>query len=105
MNKPFIVRILDRVEQLLIDSGNLGESRQTSAQIAGQSPPLDKGHNQIQDSLLIAILNQRQDVRMMQTCDGSCLAHKAATHIAISSVVTKNNLDGYAPIKRGALFA
>ena len=57
--------VLDRIQQLLVDGGNLVEIGQAAAQVARQCTSLDERHDQVQDALLIAVFDQRQDVRVM----------------------------------------
>src|SRR5690348_948576 len=104
MDQPLFVRILNGIQQLLIDNCNLSQIRQRTTQIASQRPTINKGHHQVEDATSIAKLNQGQDMRMMKPRHSACFTGKAATHIAVSREITENDLNRYASPKGGSLF-
>src|SRR5205085_7740854 len=103
MNQPFIMGVLDCIQQLQIDSSDITEFRQRTAQIAGERPSINEGHHQIQNALFIAKLDQWQNVGMMQPRHNTRLSREAAPHFGIISVVPKNDLDRHASTKRSTL--
>src|SRR5438270_4623534 len=105
MNETLIMSIFHGIKKLLIDGGDLVQIRYAAPQITCQRTALNKGHNQVQQTLLITILNQLQDVRMMQSCYRASLANKATAHITICSVIPKNDLNRYASIESCALLS
>src|SRR5437588_8884533 len=103
MDQPLLMRVLYRIQQLQVHRRDLVQVGQAAAQVAGECSPFDKGHHQVQDTLLVAKLDERQNMGMLQLCDCTRLPCKAPLHLVISSVVPKNHLDGHAPPKRSAL--
>src|SRR5947209_2969913 len=104
MNQSCIMGILNGVEQLLVDGSNLVQVRQAMAQMAGQRPTFDEGHNKKENALRFAKLDQWQNVWMVEACNSTRLTSEAATHLRIGGIIPKDHLDSYAPIKSGTLF-
>src|SRR5947209_127165 len=105
MDQALIMSILDGIEQLLIDSSNLGKIREAATQIAGESAPLNKRHNEIENAIGIAKFDQRQDMRVVKSSHSASFAGKAAAHVAVSRVIAKNDLNSHAPPEGSTLLA
>ena len=103
MDQSSIMGILNSVEQLLVDSGDLAQIRQAVAQMAGQRPAIDEWHDEEEDSLRFSKLDQGQNVGVVKTRYSTRLTSEAASHLRISGIIPKDHLDCHAPIKnRGA---
>src|SRR5437763_7200918 len=103
MNQSFVVGILYRVQQLQEDSSYITRIGLRTTQIAGKRSSFNEWHHQVQNALFITKLDQLQDMWMMQARYNTRLTCEAASHFAIISIVTKNDLDRHAPTKRSAL--
>src|SRR5215472_2280769 len=103
MDQAFIVRIFYRLQQLQVDVRNFAQAGKTAMEKAGKGAPFDERHNEVQETLFFAELDQWQDVRMVQARHRASLARKATTHIGVIGVAAKNDLDGNASTECSAL--
>src|SRR6202165_6263940 len=103
MNQPFVMRVLNSIQQLQVDGRDILQCGQLAPQVAGQSATLDKGHHQEEHSILFAELDQLQDMRMLQTGNRARLPRETPAHLAVGGITAEYHLDRHAPPERCTL--